>query len=154
MRVEAAAGRGSVGSPQNAAARAPGPQVHERNSGRDPFPVFVRRGPLPREKPRGVSLTGRFPKSLCYRCAAAARVCRRGRPCAQGSGSSLSHSSPTGRPAGPASPRAPSAEDLRIGATVNVHGRAFLLYDCDTATRAWYTVGRAEWAFGGQGEGG
>lgn len=42
-------------------------QVHERNSGRDPFPVFLKRGPLPREKPRGTSLTGRIPKSLCYR---------------------------------------------------------------------------------------
>lgn len=43
-------------------------QVHPRNSGRDPFPVFLRRGPLPREKPRGQTLTGRIPKSLCYRC--------------------------------------------------------------------------------------
>lgn len=45
-------------------------QVHPRNSGRDPFPVFLRRGPLPREKPRGQTLTGRIPKSLCYRYAA------------------------------------------------------------------------------------
>ncbi|KAI8464444.1 MAG: hypothetical protein J3K34DRAFT_526184 [Monoraphidium minutum] len=74
-------------------------EVHERNSGRDPFPVFVRRGPLPREKPRGVSLTGRFPKSLCYR-----------------------------------------PEDLRIGGVINVHGRAFRLYDCDAATREWYKL--------------
>lgn len=44
-------------------------QVHPRNSGRDPFPVFLRRGPLPRENPRGRTLTGRIPKSLCYRCA-------------------------------------------------------------------------------------
>lgn len=50
-------------------------QVHERNSGRDPFPVFVRRGPLPREKPRGVSLTGRFPKSLCYRWGGGVHTC-------------------------------------------------------------------------------
>lgn len=34
----------------------------------------------------------------------------------------------------------PRPEDLRIGVTVNVHGRSFLLYDCDAATRAWYTV--------------
>jgi len=65
--------------------------------------VFVRRGPLPREKPRGISLTGRFPKSMCYR-----------------------------------------PEDLRIGAVINVHGRGFFLYDCDAATREWYTV-RAAW---------
>jgi hypothetical protein len=42
------------------------PQCYERNSGRDPFPVFLKRGPLPKEKPRGASLTGRFPKSLCF----------------------------------------------------------------------------------------
>lgn len=42
-------------------------QVHERNSGRDPFPMFLKRGPLPREKPRGASRTGRIPKSLCYK---------------------------------------------------------------------------------------
>lgn len=42
-------------------------QVHERNSGRDPFPVFLKRAPLPREKPRGTTMTGRIPKSLCYR---------------------------------------------------------------------------------------
>jgi hypothetical protein len=74
-------------------------QVHERNSGRDPFPVFLKRGPLPREKPRGATLTGRIPKSLCYR------------PC-----------------------------DFRIGGYVNVHGRDFLLHDCDAFTREYYTV--------------
>lgn len=74
-------------------------QVHERNSGRDPFPVFLKRGPLPREKPRGATLTGRIPKSLCYR------------PC-----------------------------DFRIGGYVNVHGRDFLLHDCDAFTREYYMV--------------
>ncbi|KIY98702.1 EF-hand domain-containing protein 1 [Monoraphidium neglectum] len=74
-------------------------EVHERNSGRDPFPIFVKRGPLPRAKPRGVTLTGRFPKSMCYR-----------------------------------------PEDLRIGGVINVHGRAFLVYGCDAATREWYKV--------------
>jgi hypothetical protein len=73
--------------------------VHERNSGRDPFPVFLKRGPLPREKPRGATLTGRIPKSLCYR------------PC-----------------------------DFRIGGYVNVHGRDFLLHDCDAFTREYYMV--------------
>lgn len=43
------------------------PQCYERNSGRDPFPVFLKRGPLPKEKPRGATLTGRFPKSCCYK---------------------------------------------------------------------------------------
>jgi len=32
--------------------------------------------------------------------------------------------------------------DLRIGATVAVLGRNFLIYDCDAATRKWYTVSR------------
>jgi hypothetical protein len=40
--------------------------VHERNSGRDPFPVFLRRSPLPRETPRDMGLAARTPKSLCY----------------------------------------------------------------------------------------
>jgi hypothetical protein len=74
-------------------------QVHERNSGRDPFPVFLKRGPLPREKPRGATLTGRIPKSLCYR------------PC-----------------------------DFRLGDYVNVHGRDFLLHDCDAFTREYCMV--------------
>lgn len=76
------------------------PQVHERNSGRDPFPIFVKRGPLPREKPRGATMTGRIPKSLCYK-----------------------------------------PEDLRLGSYINVHGRDFLIHDCDAATREWYKVG-------------
>jgi hypothetical protein len=73
--------------------------VHERNSGRDPFPVFLKRGPLPSEKPRGATLTGRIPKSLCYR------------PC-----------------------------DFRLGSYVNVHGRDFLLHDCDAFTREYCMV--------------
>ncbi|KAF6256559.1 hypothetical protein COO60DRAFT_1627135 [Scenedesmus sp. NREL 46B-D3] len=72
-------------------------EVHERNSGRDPFPVFLKRAPLPREKPRGATLTGRIPKSLCYR------------PC-----------------------------DFRLGGYVSVHGRNFLLHDCDVYTREYY----------------
>ena len=28
--------------------------------------------------------------------------------------------------------------DLRVGTTVNILGRAFLIYYCDAATRAWY----------------
>jgi hypothetical protein len=37
--------------------------------------------------------------------------------------------------------RSPSRpEDLRIGGVINVHGRAFLVYGCDAATREWYKV--------------
>eukprot|EP00879_Flechtneria_rotunda_P003529 GHRR01003761.1.p1 GENE.GHRR01003761.1~~GHRR01003761.1.p1 ORF type:complete len:637 (+),score=222.63 GHRR01003761.1:163-2073(+) len=72
-------------------------EVHERNSGRDPFPAFLKRGTLPREKPRGGTLTGRLPKSMCY-----------------------------------------SPIDFRIGGYTTVHGRDFLLHDCDAFTRNWY----------------
>lgn len=35
--------------------------------------------------------------------------------------------------------------DLRIGTTVSILGRPFLIYDADSATRAWYTVRRGGW---------
>lgn len=41
-------------------------QIHERNDGRDPFPVFLRRGPLPRGL-QDATLAARVPKSACYR---------------------------------------------------------------------------------------
>lgn len=34
--------------------------------------------------------------------------------------------------------------DLRIGATVAILGRNFLIYDCDPATRQWYSVRQGE----------
>ena len=43
-------------------------EVHEMNSGRDPFPVFIARGPMP--KPEAVStgftVTKRVDKRTCY----------------------------------------------------------------------------------------
>jgi len=72
-------------------------EINERNSGRDPFPVFLRRAPLPKGIERSTVVSGKASRTQYYR--------------------------PT---------------DLRLGATINVLGRALLLHDCDEFTRAWY----------------
>ena len=71
-------------------------EVSEPNSGRDPFPVFLRRQPLPNKKLE-VDALGPT-KSYTY----------------------YTH------------------KDLRVGNTVNVYGRGFLIHDADNFTKAWY----------------
>lgn len=68
-------------------------EVNEPNSGRDPFPLLLRRSPLPKDS-HGLDVTVRVNKKRCY---------------------------------GPT--------DLKVGAVLNVHGRPFLLYDCDPFTK-------------------
>ena len=70
-------------------------EVAEPNGGRDPFPVFLRRQPLPAQKVE-VKLGG--VGKLDY----------------------VNHL------------------DLRIGSTINVFGRDFLLHDADMFTKEWY----------------
>ena len=72
-------------------------EVAEPNGGRDPFPVFLRRQPLPNEKMAAEAAPG------------AAR-----------STSNVTHL------------------DLRLGGTVNVYGREFLIHDADAFTKRWY----------------
>ena len=71
-------------------------EVSEPNSGRDPFPVFLRRQPLPNKKLE-VDALGPT-KSYTYY----------------------------------------TYKDLRVGNTVNVYGREFLIHDADNFTKAWY----------------
>lgn len=72
-------------------------EVHEMNCGRDPFPVFVRRGPMPKGRYTSLSTTSRLSKLQCY-----------------------------------------APEDLRVGASINIHSRNLVLYACDDFTRRWY----------------
>lgn len=73
-------------------------EVHEGNGGRDPFPAFIARAPMPRAfASPGFTVTKRVDKRACLK-----------------------------------------PEDLRVGATLDLHGRAMMLYACDAFTRAWY----------------
>ena len=71
-------------------------EVAEPNCGRDPFPVFLKRQPLPDEKLSADPTAPTGPKSY------------------------VTHL------------------DLRLGGTVNVYGRAFLIHDADAFTKRWY----------------
>ena len=71
-------------------------EVAEPNGGRDPFPVFLRRQPLPNEKLSADPTAPTEAKSY------------------------VTHL------------------DLRLGGTVNVYGRDFLIHDADAFTKRWY----------------
>ena len=71
-------------------------EVAEPNSGRDPFPVFLRRQPLPNKKLE-VDALGPTKTYTYY-----------------------------------------THKDLRVGATVDVYNRRFLIHDADAFTKRWY----------------
>ncbi|CAD7701459.1 unnamed protein product [Ostreobium quekettii] len=72
-------------------------EVNENNSGRDPFPIFLKRGPLKKEQAAFMSVTNRTYKDQCY-----------------------------------------CPEDFRLGSSVHIQNRSFLIHDCDDFTRRWY----------------
>jgi hypothetical protein len=138
--------------------------INENNSGRDPFPVFLKRGPLPKVHitqlglapalgplnvyplmgsvhssrlelarrcpptwPRAVHLLRQQPRSVS--CPAQQHVDMRrlqSKPKATGVTQKLRKEA------------CYKPQDFRLGEYIDVHGRSFLLHDCDAFTSAWY----------------
>ncbi|KAL7063803.1 hypothetical protein AAHC03_05528 [Spirometra sp. Aus1] len=79
-------------------------EKHERNDGRDPFSVLIRRERIPKDRD---AVPPTFP-SVCLELT---------------ENEIKEYFTP---------------KDLRIGNTIVIFGRAFLIYDCDNFTKAWY----------------
>jgi hypothetical protein len=79
-------------------------EVHQPNDGRDPFPVLLRRGKLPKNR---YDVDNSFPMAVMELTEHEVSAWF-------------------------------TPVDFRVGATLFINGRKFLIYDCDEATRQYY----------------
>ena len=114
---------------------------HDRNSGRDPFPVFLRRGLLPKVSNLVIikKKHGARPLQLlsyivlCPHKAHDCVILIKKRWAAQnGEAPKPGYAPELSTCYGPS--------DLRMGTCIAVYGRMFYIYDCDDFTRKWLKV--------------